>query len=97
MGGMSPQWSLAMVAVFAVTLAGGWQKSKIRRAVRNLSTAARRALGEGPDYTPPDGELTPELAGYAALYRRTEMIVKGVWVMALIWLAYVVWLVMGST
>lgn len=95
--GMSPEWSLAMVAVFVVTLASGWQRSRIRRAVRDLSTGARRALGEAPEFAPPEGELTPELAAYAALHRRTGLIVKGIWVMAGLWLAYVVWLiVMGA-
>lgn len=93
---MSAEWSLAMVFVFAITLASGWQRAKIRRAVRNLSTAGRRQLGEAPDFAPPAGEaLTPELADYAALHRRVGLIVKGVWVLALVWLAYVVWLIVG--
>ncbi|GAA4225797.1 hypothetical protein J4E08_21155 [Sagittula sp. NFXS13] len=94
---MSAEWSLAMVFVFAVTLASGWQRAKIRRAVRNLSTAAQRQLGEAPTYAPPTGDaLTPELADYAAVHRRVGWIVKGVWVLALLWLAYVAWLILGG-
>ncbi|MFW2589322.1 hypothetical protein [Sagittula sp. SSi028] len=95
--GMSPEWSLAMVFVFAITLASGWQRSRIRRAVRNLSTAEQRELGEAPDYAPPTGTaLTPELATYAALHRRVRWIVRGVWALAFVWLAYVVWLIVGG-
>ncbi|MBP0482250.1 hypothetical protein [Sagittula salina] len=92
---MSAEWSLAMVFVFAITLASGWRRSKIRRAVRNLSTVSQRALGEAPDYAPPKDPQTDELAVYAGLHRRTGWIVKGVWALGLVWMGYVLWLVAG--
>lgn len=76
--------------------AQNWRRRKLKRAVRDLPTLMQRMLGPEPVFAlpkdPPDG-----LQGFAVLHdrtRRVEWIVRG---LAVLWLAYVVFLLLKGT
>ena len=81
---------------FAIWLgAKSWRRNRLRRAVRDLPTSSRRLLGPEPDYLPPSQDSAPpELAGYLRLHRRSGQIQKGLWGLAGLWLAFVIFLVL---
>ena len=81
---------------FAIWLgAKSWRGNRLRRAVRDLPTASRRMIGPEPLYLPPDTtEAAPELAAYQQLHRRTGQIQKGLFALAGLWLAFVIYLVL---
>lgn len=87
MGG-SPVYVLLLVSMALITGSSAWRRRKIRRAVRDLPTLMQRQLGEAPLYEPP--ESAPEgLEGYVRLYHRLARIEKSIWILAALWLAYV--------
>ncbi|WP_157772668.1 hypothetical protein [Pseudoponticoccus marisrubri] len=94
---MSPEYVLFGVAVLIVILSSHWRRSRLRRAVRDLSTPARRQLGPEPEFEPPAGAATGDLQAFAALHRRTKRIQHVCWGLALLWLAYVLVLLSGGT
>jgi len=91
---MGPEWSLVMLAVFAVMGVSQWRRRRLQRAARDLPTRMRRLLGEAPEYDLPD-EVPEGLLGFAALQRRTERVQNVVWVLAILWLAWVVIMMFG--
>jgi hypothetical protein len=76
--------------------AQNWRRRKLKRAVRDLPTLMQRMLGPEPAFEPPKD--TPDgLQGFAVLHHRTrrvEWIVRG---LAVLWLAYVVFLLLKGT
>lgn len=94
--GMGPEFSLMMLAVMLIIGAKGWRERRLRRAMRDLPTLLQRQLGDGPDYAPPP-DLPDELTDFAALHRRTERVQTVIWVLAGLWLAYVLYLMMGTS
>ncbi|MBS0126431.1 hypothetical protein [Thetidibacter halocola] len=71
--------------------AQNWRRRKLKRAVRDLPTRMQRLLGPEPSFDPPS-EPPEALAPYATLHastRRVEWVVRG---LALLWLAYVLYL-----
>ena len=78
---------------FALFIGGkSWRRRKLKRAVRDLPTRMQRALGDEPNYDPPE-DLPDGLESYAALHRRSELVMYGVWAVAFLWLAYALVLV----
>ena len=73
--------------------AQNWRRRKVKRAARDLPTRMQRLLGPEPMFEPPSD--TPEgLGDYAALHTRTARIEWAVRGLALLWLAYVLFLVL---
>jgi hypothetical protein len=91
---MTPEWSLMMVAVFLVMGSAHWRRRRLRRATRALPTRLFRLLGPEPDFDPPE-ELPQELHGFAALHKRSLRVQHGIWLLAFVWMAWVVLLGMG--
>ncbi len=86
---------ILLFAVFIALTLGPrtWRRNRLRRAVRELPTTSRRLIGPEPNYLPPETEnATPELASYQQIYRRTGYIQKGLWGLAGLWLAFVIFL-----
>jgi hypothetical protein len=91
---MTPEWSLMMVAIFLVMGASNWRRRRLRRAARDLPTLLFRQLGPEPEFDPPE---TPSegLEGFSRLHKRSLRIQYGIWLLALIWMGWVVLLGMG--
>jgi threonine/homoserine/homoserine lactone efflux protein len=88
---------LILFGVFVALWLGAksWRHKRLKRAVRDLPTAMRRLLGPEPDFTPPPADRLPEgLAEFARLYRRTNLIRRGIRWIAGLWLIYAVLLVL---
>ncbi len=90
---MGPEYSLLAVFFMLVIGASHWRRTRLRKAVRNLPTRARRLLGPEPEFLPPP-EPTDDLRPYAALHLRTRRVMHGVWALGFVWLAYVLFLLL---
>ena len=76
--------------------AQNWRRRRLKRAARDLPTLMQRMLGPEPAFEPPANP--PEgLQRFAHLHSRTrhvEWVIRGA---ALLWLAYVVFLLLKGT
>lgn len=82
-----------MMAAVPVMGVRAWRERRLRRAMRDLPTVLQRQLGEAPGYAPP-AELPEGLQHYAAVYRRSGLVMKVIWGLAVLWLLYVGYLAM---
>lgn len=76
--------------------AQNWRRRKLKRAVRDLPTLMQRMLGPEPAFDPPS-DPPDALQRFAVLHdrtRRIEWVIRGV---AVLWLAYVVFLLLRGT
>ncbi|MFW2541076.1 hypothetical protein ACN2XU_00445 [Primorskyibacter sp. 2E107] len=89
---MSPFYSLFGVFLMLWMGALHWRRKRIRKAMRDLPTRLQRLLGPEPDFAPPPDKLPEGLNSYASLHRRTGRIQRGLWGVALLWLAYILFL-----
>lgn len=76
--------------------AQNWRRRKIKRAMRDLPTRMQRLLGPEPLYQPP-ADAPDGLAGFRALHDRTRRVEIAVRILAGLWLAYVLFLVLRGT
>ena len=84
-----------LIGIFFALFLGAksWRRKKIKRAARDLPTRLRRQLGDEPEFAPP--EPAPEgLEAYVALHRRSARVMYFVWGLAVLWLAYVAFLLL---
>ncbi|WP_439522571.1 hypothetical protein [Marivita sp.] len=89
---------LLLLGVSALLWLGAqnWRRRKLKRAVRDLPTRMQRLLGPEPAFEPPT-DPPDELSGFASLHdrtRRAEWVVRGA---AILWLAYIVFLLLKGS
>ncbi len=94
--GMGPAFSLVMVAVVLLMGASNWRQKKIKRAVRDLPTKLRRQLGAAPGYSLPQ-PVPADFDEFVALNRRVDRVFSVIKWIAVIWLAFVVYLEFGAS
>jgi hypothetical protein len=76
--------------------AQNWRRRRLKRAARDLPTLMQRMLGPEPAFDPP-ADPPEALQRFAHLHSRTrqvEWVIRGA---ALLWLAYVVFLLLKGT
>jgi hypothetical protein len=76
--------------------AQNWRRRRLKRAARDLPTLMQRMLGPEPAFDPP-ADPPEGLQRFAHLHSRTrqvEWVIRGA---ALLWLAYVVFLLLKGT
>lgn len=92
----NPLFILLGISVLLWLGAQNWRRRKLRRAVRDLPTRTQRLLGPEPNYEPPT-DRPDAMIGYVTLFERTRRIEWGVRGLALIWLAYILFLSLKGT
>ena len=89
----NPLFVLLGVSVLLWLGAQNWRRRRLKRAARDLPTRMQRLLGDEPQFTPP-AEPPDGLGDYVALHARTRKVEWAVRGVALLWLAYVLFLVL---
>ena len=91
----NPLFILLGVSVMLWLGAQNWRRRRVKRAARDLPTRLQRLLGPEPEFAPPS-EAPEGLAPYVALHARAARVERALRGLALLWLAYVLYLAMGA-
>lgn len=89
----NPVFILLVIPALLWIGAQSWRRKKVRRAARDLPTRMHRLLGPEPDFAVPE-DPPEEMEGFVAEQARARRIEWGVRGIALLWLAYVLYLLL---